>query len=50
MLDHKPLKAEDVRLVERLPTISLLWFDGCGIGDESMVYFYNLRHLIFFCA
>ena len=47
MLNNKPLKAEDVKLVERLPTISELWFDGCGIGDESMVYFSNLRNLDF---
>jgi hypothetical protein len=47
ILDHKPLKADDVSLVERLPTISDLWLDGCGIGDESMVYLSNLRHLDF---
>jgi hypothetical protein len=46
-LNQKPLKPNNAKLIERLPTLSQLWLDGCGIGDEQMPYFSNLRNLDF---
>ena len=45
MLGHKPLKADDLKLIEQIPTLRMIYFDGCGIGDENMACFSNLRQL-----
>ena len=47
MLDHKPLKTDDLKLIEQIPTLRVIYFDGCGIGDENMACFSNMRQLDF---
>src|SRR5215471_19845303 len=44
---HKSLKTDDVKLIERIPSLRLLQLDGCQIGDEQMPYIANLRRLDF---